>query len=252
MMARALKVAAMPLLLYGCVAQPVVIDTPTAPRGHIAVQPGRAGFVIAAPHGTSDPQTGDYAAELARRTGFGLVVAAGFAVEPDAPGRPGRRFQVNRPFEGAPGRPPVEDVSSEAARQVYLAYEKRVQEAAQGRLAFYAEIHGNNRRESASRIEVATVGVDHDLALRLRTLFELIRDAHLRATPAAPRVEVLVEPADKLFYAATGSKRDGILRLPTRALHLELPRIARMEWREPYIAILAEFLAQAATLPAGR
>jgi hypothetical protein len=142
-------------------------------------------------------------------------------------------------------------VSSDAARQVYLAYEKRVQDAAQGRLAFYAEIHGNNRGESANRIEIATVGVDHDLALRLRTLYELIRDAHLRGTPSAPRLEVLVEPADTIFYGASGSKRDGILRLPARALHLELPRTARLDGREPYLAILAEFLAQAATLPAG-
>lgn len=241
----------MPLLLYGCMAQPVSLET-DVPRGHIVVRAGRPGFVIAAPHGTTDPQTGDVAAELARRTGWALVVATGFAIEPDAPGRPGRRFQVNRPFEGAPGRPPVEEVSSDAARQVYLAYEKRVQEAAQGRLAFYAEVHGNNRRESANRIEIATVGVDHDLALRLRTLYELIRDAHLRGTPGAPRLEVLVEPADKIFYGASGSKRDGILRLPTRALHLELPRTARLDAREPYVAILAEFLMEAATLPAGR
>ena len=58
--------------------------------------------------------------------------------------------------------------------------------------------------------------------------------------------------ADTIFYGASGSKRDGILRLPARALHLELPRSARLDGREPYLAILAEFLAQAATLPAGR
>lgn len=203
----------MPLLLSGCAQQSVSFDPPV-PRGHVVARPGRAGFVIAAPHGTTDPFTGDFAAELARRTGFGLVVAAGSGPS--------------------------------------LAYEQRVQEAAQGRLAFYAEIHGNNRRESANRIEVATVGVDHGLALRLRTLYELIRDVHLRGAPGAPKLEILIEPADKIFYAASGSQRDGILRLSARALHLELPRAARMDIREPYTAILAEFLAQAATLPAGR
>jgi hypothetical protein len=241
----------MPLLLYGCAAHPVSFDS-EVPRGHIAVRPGRAGFVIAAPHGSSDPQTGDFAAELARRTGFGLVVATGFAIEPDAPGRPGRRFQVNRPFEGVPGRPPAEEIGSEGARQVYLAYERRVQEAAQGPLAYYAEIHGNSRLESANRIEIATVGIDAGLAQRLRTLYELIRDAHLRGHPKAARVDALVEPADRLVYGATGSKRDGILRLPARALHLELPRVTRTESRELYLAILADFLTQAATLPAGR
>ena len=204
----------MPLLLYGCAAQPASFDT-EVPRERIVVRLGRPGFVIAAPHGLSDPQTGDFAAELARRTGFGLVVATGFAIDPRAPG----------------------------IRQGSLAYERRVQEAAQGPLAYYAEIHGNNRRESANRIEIATVGVDAGLAQRLRTLYELTRDAHLRSRPAAPRVDALVEPADT---------RDGMLRLPARALHLELPRVARTDARELYLAILTDFLTQAATLPAGR
>ena len=127
-----------------------------------------------------------------------------------------------------------------------------MQEAAQGRLTFYAEIHGDGRRETAGRIEIATVGVDREFAQRLRALFELIRDAHLRGHPTTPRLGIVVEPADKVFYAAPGTGRDGILRLATRALHVELPRLARIEAREPYLAILADFLTQAATLPAGR
>ena len=215
--ARALSVASLSLTLSGCLAQPVVLE-PEVPRGRIVTRPGRPGFVVAAPYGTSDPQTGDLATELARRTGFGLVVAADLAIDPDT-------------------------------RQ---GYERRVQEAAQGRLTFYAEIRGKGRRETAGRIEVATIGVDREFAQRLRTLFELIRDAYLRGHPATPRLEIVVEPADKVFYAATGARHDGILRLPTRALHFELPRLARLEAREPYLAILADFLAQAATLPAGR
>jgi hypothetical protein len=135
---------------------------------------------------------------------------------------------------------------------VYDTYERRVRETAQGPLRFYAEIHGNNRRESANRIEIATVGIDHEYAQRLRTLCELIRDAHLRGHAAAARLDVLVEPADAIFYAATGAKRDGILRMPERALHIELPTAARVEFRDIYIAILADFVAQAVTLPRGR
>jgi hypothetical protein len=55
-----------------------------------------------------------------------------------------------------------------------------------------------------------------------------------------------------LRYAASGAKRDGILRLPQRALHIELPKAARTDWRETYIAILADFLVQAVPLPIGR
>jgi hypothetical protein len=239
------------LILYGCAAHFVDLAPPGAP-GYIAARAGRPGAVIAAPHGTSDPRTGDIAAELARRTGFGLVVATGFALDPDTPAAPGRRYQVNRPSEGVPGRPPSQESASDGARRVYEAYEQRVREAAQGHVSFYAEIHGNNRQEAASRIEVATVGVDEADAVRLRALLELVRDAHLQGQPAAPRLEIRVEPADPVLYAASGAKRAGILRLPDRALHIELPRSARTQWQETYTLILADFLGQAVGLTSPR
>ncbi len=236
------------VILYGCAAEPVRL-TPGAPPGYIATRPGKPGFVIAAPHGTSDLRTGDIATDLARRTGFGLVVATGFALEPDRPDGPGRRYQVNRPLEGVPGRPAAQEVSSDGARRVYEAYEQRVRAVAKGPLAFYVEIHGNNRREAAQRIEIATVGTDRNDALRLKTLLELIRDAHRRARPGSQRLDVLVEPADPVMYGASSAKRVGIFRLPAQALHIELPKTARVEGREVYTAILADFLTQAATLP---
>jgi hypothetical protein len=272
------SVAGGSLLLFGCVTRTVEfppeprrpVETPRRPvepprgpvepprataepvRGQIAARPGRAGLVVAAPHGSSDMLTGEIATEVARRTGFGLVVATGFDLEPETREASGRRYQVNRPFEGTPGRPPAEDTATDAARRVYESYEQRVRAVAQGPLRFYAEIHGNNRRESSGRIEIATVGVDREYALRLRVLCELIRDAHLRVHAGAPRLEVAVEPADPVFYVASGAKREGILKLPERALHIELPRAARVEFREAYTAILADFVGQAASLPRGR
>ena len=106
--------------------------------------------------------------------------------------------------------------------------------------------------KSSGQIEIATVGVDRELALRLRALAELIRDAHLRAHSEIQTLQVLIEPLDTVTYRASGAKREGILRLPERALHIELPRCARRDWREAYTAILADFLAQAVTLSAGR
>jgi hypothetical protein len=55
-----------------------------------------------------------------------------------------------------------------------------------------------------------------------------------------------------VFYGASGAKRDGILKLPERAVHIELPKTARVEHRELYTAIVADFVAQAAALPRGR
>jgi len=206
----AISVTAGPAILSGCAPHPVTFDATTA-TGSITGQPGKRGLVVAAPHAISAPRTGDIAAELARRTGFGVVIAAGDE-----------------------------------------AYERRVREVAQGPLRLLAEIHGNNHRDAVGRIEIATVGVDREEAVRLRTLMELIRDAHLRTNPEAPRLEILMEPADTLRYAASGAKKSGILRLPERALHIELPRAARTEWREIYTAILADFLVQAVALPVGR
>jgi hypothetical protein len=248
---RLASVAAGSLVLFGC-ATPRVDHPLETPRGQITGRAGRPGFVVAAPHGSSDVRTAEIAAEVARRTGFGLVVASGFELERDTRERPGRRYQVNRPFEGTPSRPPSEDTSSEAARRVYAAYERRVRETAQGPLRFYAEIHGNNRPESAGRIEIATVGVDREYAQRLRALAELVRDAHLRGQTRVPRLDVVIEPADTVFYAASGAKRDGILKLPERALHIELPKAARVEHGQLYTAIVADFVVQAVSLPRGR
>lgn len=237
-------------LLHGC-ATYTVAPTTEGRRGSIAVRlvrPARPGAVVAAPEGRSDRRTVEMATELARRTGFGLVVAGEFGAAP----RGDRRDHLSRPFEGAPGAPPSGAVATDDARRVDDAYERRVLEAARGRLTFYAEIHGNDRREAADRIEIATVGVDLDDARRLRTLLELCRDAHLRAHPRVPRLQARVGPADPVVDTASGAKRDGLLRLPERVLHIELPRAARQDWHEVYTAILADFLAQAAALPPHR
>src|SRR3990170_33800 len=93
--ARLLSVATAPVVLFGCAAQPVRLDT-EAPRGVISGQPGRRGVVVAAPPpGPPAAPPGDRAAETARGTGFGLVVASGFALAPDTRTGAGRRYQVN-------------------------------------------------------------------------------------------------------------------------------------------------------------
>lgn len=236
------------VILIGCTTRPVVPDGEQV-RGQISTRLGRPGVVVAAPHGTSDIGSGEIAAEVARRTGFGLVVAMGFNVEPEPRRHPSRRFQVNRPGEGVPGRPPADEVGSPAARAVYEAYERRVGEVSQGPLRFYVEIHGNNRPETATRIEIATIGVDVEEAATLRALFELVRDAHLRAHGSTRRLDIRVEPGDPVVYAATAAKRAGVLRLAQRGLHIELPRVARREERDLYTLILSDFLLQAIALP---
>jgi len=184
--------------LYGCATHRAEVPSTTA-APHITVRPGRMGLVVAAAPATSDVDSGAMAAEIARRTGFGLVVTV-------------------------PGRWIAE--STETARVVAETYERSVREAAQGPLRFYAEIHGNARQQCAGQLEIATVGVD--------------------------RLDLLVEPVDAVTDRVSGAGRDGILRLPERALQIELPRCARRDWHDTYTSILADFLAQAVILSAGR
>ena len=159
--------------------------------------------MVAAPRAAAGDGTGEFAAEVARLTGFGLVVA-----------------------------PAVDD-----------GYERRVREVARGALAFYVEIHGSERRDSVDRIDVGTVGVDADQILKLRTLFELVRDAHLRGRAPAMRLHVRVAPAEG------AAERARVERVSSRALSVELPRLARHEGRDLYTQILADFLREAIALP---
>lgn len=235
-------VAALALLAQGCAAVLVQPESPPG-LGQLTSRKGRPGVVIGAPHGTTDAGTDRISIDLARRTGFGLVVATGYG---GLDGR--RRLNVNRPTEGVPGGSPAEEVYTEDARVVYEVYVNRVREVAQGPLSLYVEIHGNARQESAGRIEIATVGVSRQDAWRLRTLLELIRDAHLGEKPGIPRLDVLVEPLDRLYWTASAVKQVGILKLSGRAIHVELPRVARTLGREAYTDVLADFLTEAIRL----
>jgi hypothetical protein len=217
------------------VLAPVVTS---AQSGHIAGTPGRiTGVVIGAPHGTADANTVEIAEAIAKRTGAGLVTATGFMFrDRDKTWR----LDVNRPSEGlvAGG----EEHESDRSAAAYGLYRIKVQEAAAGPLRLYVEIHGNSRPESGGQVEIATVGVDAALAERLRGLLEAAQAAH----PTAPQVRVLIEPADPIYFRASAAKRGGILTLPERALHLEIPRAGR--GAAGYDAVLAEFVAAALPL----
>lgn len=243
------------LCLSGCAGltggkEPVSVDE--APRsglpgqGSFTVKKGRPGYVIGVPHGTTDTATDLMGLELARSTGFGAVIAVGFG-KLDAHGR---RYNVNRPTEGVAGEPPRSEAESEAARRVFDGYSRSVAEAAQGPLRVYVEIHGNGHQETTRRVEIATVGVSMEEAWRIKTLLELVRDAHLRRRSDAVKLEILVEPVDTLRYGASATKSIGALGRSERALHIELPKSARTTYRDVYAALLGDFLRQWADLQA--
>jgi len=213
-------------------------------QGRLSVQKGRPGYVIGAPHGTTDTATDLIGIELAHRTGFGAAVATGFGKLDTE----GRRYNVNRPTESLAGAPPRSETETEAARRVFEAYGRSVAEASQGPLRLYVEVHGNAHQDTADRVEIATVGLSKEDAWQVKTLLELVRDSYLRGQPETPRLEILVEPVDTLRYSASASKSAGVLGRADKALHIELPKAARTTSREAYTAILGDFLSQWADL----
>jgi len=204
-------------VLAGCAGRPADVASPPAADRPL-IRAGKPGFVVAAP-GDRDASAAAIATEIAQHTGFGLVVVPAASL-------------------AAPG--PAAEV-----------YQRAVRQAAGGPVGFLVEIRGLDGAPCAGQIEIATVGVSAELAVRLRALAELIRDAHLRANTDVVRLPVVVDDADGVTDHVGGGA-DGGQRWPPRTLQNALPRCARRAWHETYGAILADFVTQAAALPAGR
>ena len=205
------------LSLPGCAGlvggkPPVSVDeAPRPPQpgpGGLSVQKGRPGYVIGAPRAAPDGATGLIGLDLARRTGFGAVIA---------PARAG--------------------ADAEAERRALDAYSRSVTDASQGPLRVYVEVRGASGPDAPARLEIATMGLDKEDAWRLKTLLELVRDAHLRGQPDAARLEVAVSPADTRTPAGSVSRAE-------KGLFFELPRAARVTYRDTYTAVLGDFLVQ--------
>jgi hypothetical protein len=204
------------------------------------VQKGRPGIVIGAPYGAADTNTDVIAGDLARLTGFSLVVMKRVPrTDPD-----GRGFDASNAL-GTPARLEPE------TRRVDEAYWRHVAEAAQGPLGLYVEVDGDRR--SVARVEITTVGLSGDDAWRLRTLFELIRDSRLD-DPAVPRLEVSVATLDRVASTASVARQGGIPPAAARALHIDLPQAARTAHREIYTRVLGAFLSESVAflVPKGR
>jgi len=212
-------------------------------KGSFQVLKGRPGVVIGALHGASDHGTDIMGRDLARLTGFSLVVATGFSyLDGDD-----RGFNV-RPTESVPGTSARLEGETAEARRVSEAYRRHVHDAAQGPLRLYVEVHGNAGKDSTGRVEIATVGLSREEAWQLKTLFELIRDAHLSAGGAAPRLDVWIESLDPLRSTASAAKQVGMLAASERALHIELPWLARTSSRDVYTGLVGDFLVQSAAV----
>lgn len=220
------------------------------PLGRIDSFPSRSnarGVVIAAPHGSFDRHTGEVVQALSYRTGFAAVITRGFT--PTEAG--GWRINVNRPTER---RYPEHETErgTERSQNVYRRFTEAVIRAAGGPVELYFDIHQSS---SQDHIDVATVGISVAEARAIKSVFDEIRDRVLAHQVNLPRVELLIEPLDKVMFTALGAKRRGILRWARRGLHIELPAhriLYSSRLRRTYTAILADLIAYISAPAFGR
>lgn len=210
-------------------------------EGSFLVRKGRPGIVIGVPYGARDENTDAIGSDLARLTGFGLVVVKRVS----SPDPDGRGFDATRAQ--------VTPVGLQREIRVDEAYQRHVAEASQGPLGLYVEVHGTGRGGSAERVEITTVGLSRDDVWRLGTLFELIRDSRLN-DPTAPRLEVQVQALDRASSTSSAASQGGMLAAAPRALHIDLPQAARTAYRDAYTGVLGAFLSESVTflVPKGR
>ncbi len=210
--------------------------------GRIDLVPSRkgiAGVVIGAPHGSYDEYTAEFAKQLGFRTSLATVIARGFT--PTEAG--GWRINVNRPSEM--NYLSKREVNSPRSRKIFDAFKQIVVDAAGGDLRLYFDVH---QYGADNTIQIATVGVDSRQALHIKREYNRVRDHLLSENAGVDRVELLIEPLDKIEIGAWAAKYSGILSVARKSLHIELPlhsALRNQAHREIYTKAIAELLAHA-------
>jgi hypothetical protein len=205
------------------------------------------GMVIAAPHGSFDWYTSDLVEQVSYRTAMAAVVTKGFT--PTECG--GWRIDVNRPTERRYPTDAVERVT-DRSHEVYREYSRRVLAMARGALNLYIEMHQNG---SEPTIEVATVGISKQQAVAVKNTFEKIRDRALVTRPNIAKIDLAIEPVDRIAIGAWAAKERGLLGLAKRGYHFELPAqkiFYREETRRAYFEILTQLVDRLAKMSVPR
>jgi hypothetical protein len=201
-----------------------------------------AGIVIGAPHGSFDFQTASTVRQISFRSGLAAVIAKGFS--PAETGS-GWRINVNRPSERRyPGG--LREIETARSAEIYRHYRNAVIKSAQGKLDLYIDIHQNN----GSRIEVATVGISEKEARLIKSTYISLRERALEGRLDMAVVDLAIEPLDVLEVPAWAAKNHGILAVPKKSLHFELPSdgfMGSVRHRKIYTQVLAELVTKLAS-----
>ncbi len=173
---------------------------------------GMEGIVIGAPHGGTDRLSDSLAKSISDRTGAGLAIAYGFR---------SKRISVNQPIVRP--RPYPTSWSFPQRGSVFREYRKILRKAAKGEVDLYIGVHRSEKREATDRIEVASSGLTFEEAMALKEAYTRIRD-RLAAGKEAPRLEMAIEPLERISWRDSGVKHHGVLLIAEKGLNIRLPQ----------------------------
>ena len=190
---------------------------------------GLEGVVIGAPHGKTDRNSDRLAKMFSDRTGAGLAIAYGFR---------SKRISVNQPIVRS--RPHPTSLGFPQRGSVFREYRKILRKAAKGEIDLYIGVHRSEKGEATDRIEVASSGLTFEEAMALKEAYTRIRD-RVAVGKEAPRLEMAIEPLERISWRDSGVKHHGVLLIAEKGLNIRLPQSFSSDSEEE---IYAEILAQ--------
>lgn len=199
------------------------------------------GVVIGAPHGTADTHTDEITKLVAHDLGYPAVIARGFTKKETGD----HRINVNRPTEGA-GLRPSEEIGSLRAEQVYEEYKRLEIASAGGAMKVLVEFHCTADSAVGGIINVGTHGLSADQATRVKQMYYRALD-EVAAGGNLRRVDLAIEPIDRVPMGSGAAKVRGTPRLADRAMEIEMPiSMTRLAIGDgPYRKVYVKFLREA-------
>ena len=216
----------------GCAAGPTDGGPPVI--GSFTIFNRESPFLVAAPHGEFDTETGEIVWRFCQKVRWDCLIAEGFRAQ-HAP------INVNRPTEGSSL---ATTRFSERASLVYARYVKRIARISPG-LRFYVEVHGNEYPGSENFIEVATVGITAVQAQRIAARGERLLAAE------GLRLEMHIDALEDIRFRASHNRKFGVLSFIRPAMHLEFPLKVRTDQQEQLVRFLVKFLPAVAVAEFG-
>ena len=116
----------------------------------------------------------------------------------------------------------------------------------------YIDLHENGFDDD---IDVATLGISGAEARGVKDAYREIRDHLIQLRPGLPKVDMAIEPIDKVTFTARVAKEQGILRLAKRSFHFEMPThrlFYDQRVRHAYTEILSELIQRITALQSNR